>query len=155
LTRLTRSLKNAELIGTAVCREADPGPPLALKFPESIENRAQALISEWVEEEAPEPEVELDPVNDPIVPVSTYPDSDWEREIKSIVVREPKIFSDKEQRSRIASLLEMLDAEKPEPKPHRWKSPRTGCRTLNLSFPTTMNSWRPISVTSSLPGRSC
>lgn len=46
-----------------------------------------------------------------------YPDSDWERQTRSIQVRQPKIPSAEEQRKRITTILGILDSEKANPDP--------------------------------------
>jgi hypothetical protein len=106
---------NVESRRAAVCRGAIPRPLHLPKFLDSLKNGIETFVSEPIVEKMPNPEIELDPVNDPIVLVSTYPDLDWEEQIKSIKVREQKIPSAKDQKGRITSLLKTLGAEKLEP----------------------------------------
>lgn len=62
-------------------------------------------------------EIELDPTSDPIVQTASYPDSDWERQIRTIKVREPKNPTLEEQRNKVAWILGLFDSKKPEPEP--------------------------------------
>jgi hypothetical protein len=75
---------------------------------------ANGIFLDQPEDEAIEPDIELNPEADPIVPSPSYPDSDWERQIKSIEVRKPKIPPPEEQKDRISWILGLLDSEKPE-----------------------------------------
>jgi hypothetical protein len=86
-------------------------------IPEQVSLETNGIFLDQPEDEAIEPEIELDPESDPIVPSPIYPDSDWERQIKSVEVRKPKIPSPEEQKDRILWVLGLLNSEKPEPEP--------------------------------------
>jgi hypothetical protein len=100
---------------TIGCRVINPE---TIRISESLEKEkdvTSAFVLDQPEEEVSDSETEIDPVNDPIVPDSNYPDTGWEQQIRGIKVREPKIPSEEEQRSRMAWVLSLLDSEKSEP----------------------------------------
>jgi hypothetical protein len=95
-----------------------------LEFPKELNSEgmdefdAQQSLEEGFENEAElcEPEPEIDPVADPMdIPDPTFPNKEWERMIKGIKTREPKIPSEEEQRRRMRWILSVLDNEKGEP----------------------------------------
>lgn len=102
---------------TIGCRNPEPALAEPKSIPERVSLDDNGVILDLPQDEAIQPELELDPETDPIVPSPSYLDSEWERQIKSIQVRKPSIPPPEEQKDRILWILGLLDSEKPEPEP--------------------------------------
>jgi hypothetical protein len=109
-------IKESELRITG-CRNHEPAVHDINSIPEQVSPETNGIFLDQPEDEAIEPEIELDPEFDPIVPSPTHPDVDWKGQIRSVEVRKPKIPSPEEQKDRISWILGLLDSEKPEPEP--------------------------------------